>query len=163
MAQRTGPTPWLSLSGMAAPLYGSAFPGEPEEGEPVPACPRDFARDSAQGAIAPSQMLEALHQDFRRDGLATEVTAQERAGRWNAPIVSRPQSAPSDAGSHWGIDLPHPGWRPATQIGLVCDFAGALEGPFRQSPFGEGLQAPSHAAEQLILVFRARLFAKQLA
>jgi hypothetical protein len=108
-------------------------------------------------------MLEAFQQHFHRDGLATEVAAQERAGRRNAPIVSGPQSTPSGAGSHWGIDLPHPGRRPAPQIGLVCDFGSALEGPLRQSPFGQGLQAPSHAAEQLILVFRARLFAKQLA
>src|SRR6266567_5764164 len=162
MAQRMGRTPLLPPSGMAAPLC-RAFPGEPEETQPVPTCPRHLAGNGAQGAIASSLVLEAFQQDFHRDGLATKVTAQEGTRRWNAPVVSGPQSAPSVARPHLRECLLHPGRRPDTQIGLVCDRVGALECPFRQSSFGERLQAPGHAAEQLILVFGARLFAKQLA
>src|SRR5260370_1143825 len=163
MAQRTDRSSLLSLSSMAAPPSGSGFPREPEESQPVPTCPRHLAGNGAQGAIASPLMLEAFQQNFHRDGLATEGSAQEGTRRWDAPVVSGPQSAPSVACPHLRECLLHPGRRPDTQIGLVCDRIDTLEGSFRQSPFGQGLQAPGHAAEQLILVFGARLFAEQLA
>src|SRR5712692_7546172 len=94
MAQRTcGGTPWLSLSGMAAPLSRRGFPGQAEESQPVPACARDLAGNRTQGAVALALVLEAVGQDLDRDGLSLEGAAQDGARRRDTPIVAGPHRA----------------------------------------------------------------------
>src|ERR1700757_3624258 len=121
MAQRTGGgTPFLSLSGMAAPV-SSAFPGQPEEGQPVPAGTRDLAGNRTQGAVAPALVLEAFGPDLDRDGLSLEGAAQNCARRRDAPIVARPHPSGRRAHKLSGLWLVHPTRRPQAQVGFVGD------------------------------------------
>src|SRR5579872_717034 len=121
MAQRTGRgTRLLSLSGIWSPLSHTAFAGQAEEGEPVPAGTRDFERYGAQGAIRASLVFEAGWQHFHSESFARERPRQNGPGRGNAAIVTVSRTGRGN----------HSARGPDAQVGVVGDLGGACRGAF---------------------------------
>src|SRR5579859_3904274 len=121
MAQRTGRgTRLLSLSGIWSPLSHTAFAGQAEEREPVPARARDLEGNGAQGAIRTSLVLEAGRQHFHSESFARERSRQNGPGRGDAAIVTVSRTGRGH----------HSARRPDAQIGVVGDLGGTGLGAF---------------------------------
>jgi hypothetical protein len=133
-----------------------------EEGEAVPGRARGGAHGGAQQAVEPLLVLEPAVSDQHHHVFAPEAVDQPGARQWQPWIRGR-RNAGLGVAALVGLLLQEVLGRTNAKIGVVGDLQGAAAGTLRKAAPGVGLDAPGDAAEQELLVIRARLLAEHLA
>jgi len=102
----------------------------------------------------PVLIPESLREDFHQNVPSSPLPRKQSAGQGQAavlfPAIAVSPRCP-DALSVHGKEL---GWRDHTQVGIPRDLLRPTASPFREISFGQGLQTPGNAPEQMFPVPR---------
>src|SRR5260370_38445489 len=124
-----------------------------EECESIPLHASHLPSHGAKRLIEALLIAKALLQHFPRHALALKLAAQP--GAWcRQPGIALPLSYRPGQLLQKGL------WRANPEVGLLGQGTSTLSGPLGQVAFGVGLQTPSDAPHQELLVVRPRLLPK---